>query len=217
MTASTAERRQRLHPTATTSCEIVHVETHHVWGVTTAWRRRGRPCHTLGAAGSNRSLITVCFALLKMSGLSSTAKEDFISDRANTCQLAFRSLLSGTLLASSKDLVVSRGLQHEYGRFRIWASNIAAITNPSFPNLSLDYRLREVADVKESFLAQLDIIDGSLGQRKLSLRYFHTLQTYQLLTLGTHSRRSTSQRLYRSDGFGRIFFGRLGQKFKLPR
>ena len=56
-------------------------------------------------------------------------------------------------------------LSNEFARFNLWASNIGVFAEVQ---LSLDFRVREEPELKDSFLGHLDIIEGQLLQCKSS-------------------------------------------------
>jgi hypothetical protein len=56
---------------------------------------------------------------------------------------------------------IKNSLEDEFARFKLWASNIGVFAEIQ---MSLDFRIRELADVKELFLAQFDIIERRLDQ-----------------------------------------------------
>lgn len=54
-------------------------------------------------------------------------------------------------------------LQDEFVRFKLWESNIGVFAEV---HASLDFRLREIPDIAELFLRQLDTIENRLVQGK---------------------------------------------------
>ncbi|RMJ18505.1 hypothetical protein CDV36_001785 [Fusarium kuroshium] len=56
---------------------------------------------------------------------------------------------------------VKSGLQDEFARFKLWTSNIGVFADV---HASLDFRVRELPDVAELFLRQLDTIECRLDQ-----------------------------------------------------
>lgn len=54
-------------------------------------------------------------------------------------------------------------LQDEFVRFKLWESNIGVFADV---HASLDFRLREIPDIAELFLRQLDTVENRLVQGK---------------------------------------------------
>lgn len=65
-------------------------------------------------------------------------------------------------LNETNDLTQST-LQDEFVRFKLWESNIGVFADV---HTSLDFRLREIPDIAELFLRQLDTIEERLNQGK---------------------------------------------------
>lgn len=61
---------------------------------------------------------------------------------------------------------VKNSFQDEFARFKLWASNIGVFADV---HASLDFRVRELPDVAELFLRQLDTIECRLDQRMFSI------------------------------------------------
>jgi hypothetical protein len=61
---------------------------------------------------------------------------------------------------------VKNSFQDEFVRFKLWASNIGVFADV---HASLDFRVRELPDVAEMFLRQLDTIECRLDQCKFSI------------------------------------------------
>jgi hypothetical protein len=63
-------------------------------------------------------------------------------------------------------------LEDEYIRFKLWAYNIGVFAEVQ---LSLDYRIRELPEVKDQFLGHLDTIESRLDQSALMRPYIFAL------------------------------------------
>lgn len=59
------------------------------------------------------------------------------------------------------DSRVEKGLQDEFVRFKLWSANIGVF---AVAQASLDFRVRELADVRELFLRELNTVECRLEQ-----------------------------------------------------
>jgi hypothetical protein len=75
-----------------------------------------------------------------------------------------RGLLADTMvhLSQHDPLSIGVALQDELGRFNLWAGNIGVFAPLQ---ISLDFRLIDVPEIKGQFLRQLDTLSISLIQR----------------------------------------------------
>ncbi|PKK44837.1 hypothetical protein CI102_13256, partial [Trichoderma harzianum] len=88
-----------------------------------------------------------------------------IRERATTCVDIFSQAI--LLLAQSESSEDQNGLLDEFGRFKLWTSNIGVFADL---HSSLDYRLRDFDDIKDSFTRQLITVENRLLQRITSIR-----------------------------------------------
>ncbi|KAL6810157.1 hypothetical protein V8C40DRAFT_258613 [Trichoderma camerunense] len=82
-----------------------------------------------------------------------------IRERAATCVDLFSQAI--LLLAQTESSDDQNGLLDEFGRFKLWTSNIGVFADL---HSSLDYRLRDFNDIKDSFTRQLITIESRLQQ-----------------------------------------------------
>ncbi|KAK4085634.1 uncharacterized protein Triagg1_624 [Trichoderma aggressivum f. europaeum] len=82
-----------------------------------------------------------------------------IRERAATCVDLFSQAI--LLLARTGSSDDQNGLLDEFGRFKLWASNIGIFADL---HSSLDYRLRDFNDIKDSFTRQLITTESRLQQ-----------------------------------------------------
>jgi hypothetical protein len=64
---------------------------------------------------------------------------------------------------------VNKSISDEFARFRLWVSNIGVFADVQ---LSLDFRVREITDLRDLFLRHLDTIECRLIQRMFIFIYF---------------------------------------------
>ncbi|KAL7945745.1 hypothetical protein V8C42DRAFT_352759 [Trichoderma barbatum] len=82
-----------------------------------------------------------------------------VGQHAATCLSLFSQGI--LLLAQTESSDDQNGLLDEFGRFKLWTSNIGVF---AALHSSLDYRLRDVSDIKDSFSRQLATIENRLQQ-----------------------------------------------------
>ncbi|KAH0526242.1 hypothetical protein TsFJ059_009591 [Trichoderma semiorbis] len=82
-----------------------------------------------------------------------------IRERATTCVDLFSHAI--LLLAQTESSEDQNGLLDEFGRFKLWTSNIGVFADL---HSSLDYRLREFDDIRDSFTRQLITTESRLQQ-----------------------------------------------------
>lgn len=87
-------------------------------------------------------------------------------------------------------------LQDEFVRFKLWGSNIGVFADV---HTSLDFRLREIPDVAELFLRQLDTIEERLNQGTCCF-------SRQYIITGANKTTQENIRLFRiqSNGNGKV-------------
>ncbi|KAL6695167.1 hypothetical protein J3F84DRAFT_400021 [Trichoderma pleuroticola] len=82
-----------------------------------------------------------------------------IRERAATCVDLFSQVV--LLLSQTESSEDQNGLLDEFGRFKLWTSNIGVFADL---HSSLDYRLRDFDDIKDSFTRQLITVENRLQQ-----------------------------------------------------
>ncbi|KAK4059625.1 hypothetical protein Trihar35433_10672 [Trichoderma harzianum] len=82
-----------------------------------------------------------------------------IRERATTCVDLFSQAI--LLLAQTESSEDQNGLLDEFSRFKLWTSNIGVFADL---HSSLDYRLRDFNDIKDSFTRQLITVESRLQQ-----------------------------------------------------
>ena len=103
---------------------------------------------------------------------SGPARPETIGENAKACLDLFA---QGILLLAQDDAPdARRGLQDEFGRFKLWTSNIGVFAEL---HSSLDFRLREFSDIKEPFLRQLATIESRLRQCMFLLLSSHSFSS----------------------------------------
>jgi hypothetical protein len=92
-----------------------------------------------------------------------------IRERATGCFQLFKDCLKSYTPAEARQQhdtqAVKDSIEDEFARFRLWLSNIGVFADTQ---LSLDFRVREIPDLRDLFLKHLDTIDCRLNQRMLS-------------------------------------------------
>jgi len=83
-----------------------------------------------------------------------------IQKLAEHCQKCFTELLT---MPAGDASMAGGGLQAEHGRFNLWASSVS-VFGPS--HACLDYRLQDVPEARDLFMAQLNILSTRLEQRE---------------------------------------------------
>lgn len=88
-----------------------------------------------------------------------------IATRCRDCSTLFHQLLTaiqGDLLDSpSHDQITESFVQDELGRFRVWLGNVGAHRSG---RISLDYRLREAANMRDSVLELLKDLGDNIRE-----------------------------------------------------
>ena len=97
---------------------------------------------------------------LLMPSTDCAERSETIRGSAEDCQDLFTKGVQP--LCQNDNLDVQGRLMDEFGRFKLWTSNIGIFTEL---HSSLDFRLREFKDIKEPFLRQLATIKTRLLQR----------------------------------------------------
>lgn len=87
--------------------------------------------------------------------------DDTIRKVSVRCLRLFAQNIDSAKALDGKDEQAQSTLQNEFVRFKLWESNIGVLADV---HASLDFRLREVPDVAELFLRQLDTIEERLSQ-----------------------------------------------------
>lgn len=87
-----------------------------------------------------------------------------IREHAATCLDLFSEAV--LLVAQTESSNDQNGLLDEFGRFKLWMSNIGVFATLQS---SLDYRLRDFGDIRDSFSRQLITIESRLRQRMFVL------------------------------------------------
>src|ERR1700722_10325736 len=99
-------------------------------------------------------------------------RPETIRENAKACLDLFS---QGILLLTQSDASdAQRGLQDEFGRFKLWTSNIGVFTEL---HSSLDFRLREFSNIKKPFLRQLATIESRLCQCMFLLLLSHSFSS----------------------------------------
>lgn len=86
---------------------------------------------------------------------------------SSRCLRLFAQNLETATSLDRTDERIKGTIQDEFVRFKLWESNIGVFADV---HASLDFRLREIPDVAELFLRQLDTIEERLDQGT----FFHT-------------------------------------------
>lgn len=87
--------------------------------------------------------------------------DDTIRKVSVRCLRLFAQNIDNGKTLDGKDEQAQSTIQNEFVRFKLWESNIGVLADV---HASLDFRLREVPDVAELFLRQLDTIEERLSQ-----------------------------------------------------
>lgn len=88
-----------------------------------------------------------------------------ISEAAGECLDLFHHCLSKPQLLRHGP--INAQLEDQYGRFNIWATNIGVF---AAQHASMDYRLREAAEIKDLVVRLLETLLGHINQRELFLQ-----------------------------------------------
>jgi hypothetical protein len=90
-----------------------------------------------------------------------------IRERSKACFELFNQCSRAARVLEEDDADgVKDNLEDEFARFRLWLSNIGVFADVQ---LSLDFRVREIPDLRDMFLKQLVTVDCRLNQRTLFL------------------------------------------------
>ena len=69
-----------------------------------------------------------------------------------------------TITSIRSDPTILAAVQDQYQRFKIWSSNIGVFAEL---HASLDFRIREHDDIRETFLGNLKVIESRLREREI--------------------------------------------------
>lgn len=86
---------------------------------------------------------------------------DTIRKASGRCLRLFAQNIDNAESLDEKNDLTRGTLQDEFVRFKLWGSNIGVFSDV---HASLDFRLREIPDIAELFLRQLDTIEERLNQ-----------------------------------------------------
>lgn len=92
-----------------------------------------------------------------------------IREQARGCFQLFKDCLASCIPPETRKQhdtqAVKDSIEDEFARFRLWLSNIGVFADTQ---LSLDFRVREIPDLRDLFLKHLDTVECRLNQRMLS-------------------------------------------------
>ena len=125
------------------------------------------PCILLGILPSYRGDVK-SMGMISVRNMALNASNCAIAALCGRCSRAFHQLCSA-LRSTPEDLsyydqVPESAVQDELGRFRVWLGNVGAHRHG---RISLDYRLREAAHMRESVLEFLKELEANLTESRL--------------------------------------------------
>lgn len=94
-----------------------------------------------------------------------------IRDGAEACLELFDKFYS--MSSARSDPTLFAAVQDQFQRFKIWSSNIGVFAEVQ---ASLDFRVRDFDDIRETFLSHLKVIESRLGERENPLYLLQLVQ-----------------------------------------